>query len=125
MQKRELYDVAVQQINSHSFPCGENASRPGATGFIHHDSPGRFFYRKGDVMWIIDKDLISNGRDKGRCSVNYCGTVALPHRFSLFDDDGECYYQGRTSDDSSFAPLDDFGKPNAGCTEIRIDGKQL
>ncbi len=21
-------------------------------------------------MWIIDKDLISNGRDKGRCSVN-------------------------------------------------------
>ncbi len=80
-------------------------------------------------MWTIDRDLISerlNGpTDKGVCSRDYVGGASLPHRFSMFDADGECYYQGRTDNDSSFAPLDDFGRPNTGCTEIRIDGKQL
>ena len=42
----------------------------------------------------------------------------------MYDADGELIYSGRiiTRDDSGsetdFAPLDDFGKPNAGCTEI-------
>ena len=48
--------------------------------------------------------------------------------FRMYDDDGELYYTGvRTgeSDDSGygsehgFEPLDDYGTPNAGCTEIR------
>lgn len=85
---------------------------------------------KGETMWIIDKDLIGEGTvnmgDAQRmCSSNYKNGTPLPHRFSLFDDDGECYYQGRTDDDSSFAPLDDFGQQYAGCTEIRINGRRI
>lgn len=42
--------------------------------------------------------------------------------FRLKDDDGELYYSGRFLGDSlsgeAFAPLDDFGMPNAGCTTI-------
>ena len=79
-------------------------------------------------MWRIDKDLESREGEKsavGVCSQNYVDGAALPHRFSLFDGDGECYYQGRTNDDSSFAPLDDFGEGYAGCTEIKINGRTL
>jgi len=43
--------------------------------------------------------------------------------FRIFDDDGERYYSGvyvAVSDDpSGFEPLDDFGTPNAGATEIQ------
>lgn len=42
--------------------------------------------------------------------------------FRLKDDDGELYYSGRFLGDSmggeAFAPLEDFGMPNAGCTMI-------
>lgn len=57
-------------------------------------------------------DLIAKCRAEGR-------------EFQLYDDDGELYYSGLmwsdkgvgTEDD--FAPLDDYGQPSAGCTEIR------
>lgn len=76
-------------------------------------------------MWIIDKDLVSDGEAKGICSADYKKGSQLPHKFSMSDDDGICYYQGRTDDDSDFGPLDDFGKSNAGCTGIKINGKAL
>jgi hypothetical protein len=50
--------------------------------------------------------------------------------FAMYDDDGILYYRGRYIDadmmagesglgGDAFGPLDDYGKPNAGCTEIR------
>lgn len=42
--------------------------------------------------------------------------------FQMFDDDGEKYYTGvylGPDDEDMFGPIDDFGTPNAGCTEIR------
>lgn len=46
--------------------------------------------------------------------------------FRIYDDDGELYYTGlrtQTPDhdgfDDGFEPLDDYGTPNAGATEIR------
>lgn len=41
--------------------------------------------------------------------------------FRMYDDDGELMYSGRfigPDDETPFAPLDDFGAPNAGCTRI-------
>lgn len=41
-------------------------------------------------------------------------------RFRLYDDDGRLCYEGWiTGDYTGFEPLDDFGMPNAGCTEVR------
>lgn len=49
--------------------------------------------------------------------------------FNIYDDDGELYYSGRMITDDNppdeeacGGPLDDFGAPNAGATEIRYVG---
>lgn len=40
--------------------------------------------------------------------------------FKMYDDDGEWYYTGLiVGEFDKREPLDDFGLPNAGCTEIR------
>lgn len=87
--------------------------------------------------WIIDTDHIDNGTDNGVIgprNIDPDAAVRLKkdpecgERFRMYDDDGELYYSGRILfdlfDDTDgyeveFAPLDDFGMPNAGCTEIR------
>jgi hypothetical protein len=47
-------------------------------------------------------------------------------KFKIYDDDGELYYtglyvgpDGADLGEDAFGPLDDFGTPNAGATEIR------
>lgn len=53
------------------------------------------------------------------CSKNTSGLI---YPFRLLDDDGEVYYEGLSTDcdsDRAFDPLDDYGTPNAGCTEIQ------
>jgi len=40
--------------------------------------------------------------------------------FKMYDDDGTHYYTGKIIGDyDGFEPLDDYGEPNAGCTEIK------
>ncbi len=80
------------------------------------------------MAWIIDTDLIGDKTKPAGTLANAVGLVGprgykgdgseLTHKFRLKDDDGEVYYTGRTDDDSSFAPLDGFGEPNAGATTI-------
>lgn len=43
-------------------------------------------------------------------------------KFRLYDDDGELYYEGRSTDsttEAAFDPLDCYGKPNAGAVTIK------
>ena len=44
--------------------------------------------------------------------------------FKIYDDDGELYLSGKSTDDSDFGPLDDFGMPSYGATEIRYKNKK-
>ena len=45
-------------------------------------------------------------------------------RFSLWDDDGNCIYEGIIGGEyDGFEPLDDCGTPNFGCTAIKINGE--
>lgn len=86
--------------------------------------------------WIIDTDHLWTRGQRNEAGTR--GPRNLPddiaaelssrrkgRKFRMYDADGELYYSGRiiTRDDSGseddFAPLDEFGKPNAGCTEIR------
>lgn len=42
--------------------------------------------------------------------------------FKMYDDDGNLYYSGRyvgPDGEDMFGPLEDYGTPNAGATEIR------
>ena len=74
------------------------------------------------MSWYINKDHVDG--DYAVDAWNGSGNLdyvkqRCTHKFRMYDDDGELYYEGCSDDDSSFDPLDDFGMPNAGCTEIK------
>ena len=94
------------------------------------------------TAWIITKDKIESDAlgttGPGIASDNDVKRLKAGEgvRFRMLDDDGEIYYYGRqlaesdcTEDyeggfygaESEFAPLDNFGRPNAGCTDIQFD----
>jgi hypothetical protein len=81
--------------------------------------------------WIIDKDHIDDGDSKGITGPRSAPEALVQelrtnpdtgHKFRLYDDDDELYYEGRFLGDpyseEAFAPLDDYGTPNAGATRI-------
>lgn len=99
--------------------------------------------------WIIDKDHLARPGDEPGTNANAVGimgpseapdwmTEVLAERgrvngdfeyftFRMYDGDGELYYTGRllTDDplgDACMGPLDDYGTPNAGATDIRYQG---
>ena len=75
------------------------------------------------MSWYISFDKI----DDGDALDNWNGAEATleecrkncTHKFRMLDDDDEIYYIGYSDDSSSFEPLDDFGLPNAGATNIQ------
>lgn len=87
-----------------------------------------------DYAWIIVNDSTADTAYPEATNMNSRGVVG-PHNapdtlvaqlrkgkgraFRMYDDDGELYYSGRIIGSEEFEPLDDFGAPNAGCTEIR------
>lgn len=82
------------------------------------------------MAWIIDVDHIAEPNAKPGTNANAVGVTGPSYapsdlkdedyvfHFRLYDDDGELYYSGRSTKPYSLSPLD-FGKSNAGCTEIR------
>lgn len=91
--------------------------------------------------WLITRDVLCeededpSNVDEMVCDVGVYGPSdavltreqILEHgvEFQMLDDDGELYYEGVVAwatdykNGSGFEPLDDFGRGNAGCTEIR------
>lgn len=84
--------------------------------------------------WTITRDHLAEPDARPATNYNAVGIVgprgttltakqiaehpdAKPFRMS--DDDGTPYYEGFLIGDE-FAPLDDFGEPNAGCTGIQV-----
>ena len=79
------------------------------------------------AMWIITKDKISKGKRVGTKSANYdqlSFDVLCTVLFRMRDDDGHVYYEGKATPDCEFEPLDDFGMPNDGCTEIQYKNEK-
>lgn len=78
--------------------------------------------------WKITKDHIDDGDSKGVEGPRDASddVVENASRFSIYDDDDILYYEGIIYGDyDGFEPLDDFGTPNAGATQIKINGKWL
>lgn len=88
-----------------------------------------------NYAWVIDDDYIEE-TDAGVMGPEGLSNQqvadlkqGLGHGFRMYDDDGELYYAGRIIfadwtygddlPDEAFGPLNDFGGPNAGATEIR------
>jgi len=79
-------------------------------------------------FWIITKDHLVHmgyGDDAGTIGPSTAPDgitkedPCLTVQFQLFDDDGNLYYTGKMTENADFAPLDDFGTPNAGCTYMK------
>lgn len=76
------------------------------------------------------KSITDSGKDEytGRLSimkdrlVSELGCVPQLYDFRLLDDDGEIYAYGKSTNDSSFAPLDRY-MYDYGCTEIQYKNK--
>lgn len=97
--------IDVDHVADAAAPTGTNANAPGVMG--PKQAPG----------WMTDalqKQAIVLG--------------VKTYHFKMYDDDGELYYAGRMitdegeSTEAVFSPLDNFGGPNAGATEIRYPG---
>lgn len=113
-------------------------------GYAHIASMFPTAYDESPYAWIITRAILSDNYGEhdfpsevgisgpSQASELQIATARLLGReFRMMDDDGEIYYYGKiwTSDEkgseTDFGPLDDFGTPNAGATEIqyKIDGK--
>jgi hypothetical protein len=88
------------------------------------------------VRWVITKNHLKDGATGIEGFVNYLQDSdktmeSNPQKFSLYDDDGECYAEGMlystdkayNTQESLFSPLHDFGMPHWGCTQIKVDGE--
>jgi len=76
------------------------------------------------ASWHITEDKIDGCEAVGQWNSRTLDTLEeveakCKWKFRLLDDDGEVYYVGYSGNSSSFSPLDDFGMPNAGCTDIQ------
>jgi hypothetical protein len=91
--------------------------------------------------WLITRDALFDEGDEpedvdgliNEAGVHGPSDAVLTHKqirehgveFQMLDDDGTLYYEGKIAwavdykGGSGFEPLEDFGRANAGCTEIR------
>lgn len=81
------------------------------------------------IVWKITKDHIGAGDEEGTTNSSPDMLVEfadqLIHKFKLYDDDGELYYEGIATNqdsESAFEPLD-WAMANDGCTEIKYLNK--
>ena len=76
--------------------------------------------------WKITKVHLDDCKDEvGVCDGDSAITTNSA-RFSMYDDDDNCYYEGMIYGKyDGFEPLDDFGMPNAGCTYIKVNGEVI
>jgi hypothetical protein len=88
--------------------------------------------------WIITADLINEDLGPQYNRVGVTGPrdatdeqlaqlqAGEGHVFRMLDSDGNEYYAGRflgdRNSEDAFGPLDDFGRPDAGATEIQYLG---
>ena len=79
------------------------------------------------ILWEITKDHIGDGDLDGLSSsfgqpiFRHDYSDLMVHKFRLYDDDGELYYEGVATNqdcESAFEPLD-WGMANDGCTDIQ------
>lgn len=89
---------------------------------------------KPNYTWVITQDFIDDEEQgtMGPYNAVLSQGEVIAHKdrqaFQMFDDDLVKYYEGFivmfNDYPQGFEPLDDFGMPSAGCTEIRYINKE-
>lgn len=83
---------------------------------------------KAPYRWVITRDRDHERYPEGKSAVGVSGPYAASEtvtanatKWTLWDDDGDCIYEGMIYGDfDGFEPLDDYGMPNFGCTAIKM-----
>ncbi len=73
------------------------------------------------MSWIITEDHLE-GEEVDIQSRDFVALKQCPHKFRIRDGDGILCYSGVSSDyetEGAFRPLDEYGTPNSGATEIQ------
>lgn len=83
----------------------------------------------GPLTWVITEDhgICNDCKNATQEQIEQIKKDGFTEHFKMFDDDGELYYSGygkSLKDVDGFDPLDDFGMPNAGCTEIKYKNEK-
>ena len=81
--------------------------------------------------WIITKDRFEGDAVGVRSGTANSALKSNPQRFSIYDDDRQCYAEGmmystdadHNSEEALFAPIDNFGLGAWGCELIKVDGE--
>jgi len=89
---------------------------------IVSDDPKPSVYCEGDCLFMPNTCAawVTGPSEATQEEIEQAIKSGIP--FKMYDDDGLIYYSGRFwSEDGEpdFGPLDDYGTPNAGATEIR------
>ena len=82
--------------------------------------------------WVITKDHIEKGKNSNAgtigprtATLDSESIVKAGAFFKIYDCDDILYYEGYiTGDYDGFEPLDDFGTPNAGATDIHYRNQE-
>lgn len=80
--------------------------------------------------WIILKDHLIDSdttiMGPHDVEIGMIDIMAMGTKFELYDDGNILYYSGKMYKcEDEFAPLEDFGKPNAGCTRMKMNGEWI
>ena len=90
----------------------------GCKGYWNDPEPGDW---NSTLMWLSLDEIRSSERRQCLELILHAASCS-GKRFSMYDDDGGLCYEGvfvGDDDATGFEPLEEFGMPNAGCTEIR------
>ena len=68
--------------------------------------------------FVITRDFIDERSNATPEQINQIKHDGFTLHFKMYDDDGEHYYSGYAKEEE-FYPIDDYGMPNAGATEIK------
>jgi len=87
------------------------------------------------ILWAVTRDhlenkdvFVWNGRESKE-EIERALKSSNAMKFRMFDDDHELYYSGKMiskngsspfESEDIFGPLDDYGMPNAGCTQLEV-----
>lgn len=117
---RKIMMNAVHDLNT----CDEKLTAPLTAGFAElMQELINQKYTIENAVWYVNKHMpICDVDDSDPVMSKGCNDRTRHlclHEFKVYDDDGELYFTGFSSCDSSFAPLDDYGEGMFGATEIR------
>jgi hypothetical protein len=107
----------------------DHLSKPGAEPGSWADNAATVSGPREAPDWMFRAlDKLKTNAEAGELSAEWAGKICDIYTFNMYDDDEVLYYTGRMitdegdTEEACYAPLGDFGKPNAGAVVVKYPG---